>query len=429
MVKDGIANSSKEDNNTGSTSTAEDGCQKNISKDVHNETTSSHEHDKEIGPLKSSTHSESEENKNAVAEKVEIPVNKSNEESTLSTNLTLKLSNSDSIGTDTIETETIHNENGENSRSISSENDKSTIKKKPREINISINRNTCESTNENSSSTRENTQVNLHCQNSACKCSERICCSSHCDRNNRHCDNRICRCRQDQCCKLHCSTQTNPNSLILYDSLVSYEKEYLVQNLKDKILENETSSSNFIFWFSAQFETMKVTPPSPTLVAALTHLVSKTEVRNLFIIPGNEEKQAEYYSQIKNEEPMEFEDVDLFSLAKAVFSYVEAEILIFEPAIIEILMNLNYNESNNPQKSFIIKRIPFILQDRDIFILIRKIILDQNKNVRSSSVDIKASTNLWGKMLLKDEDGRKCSDILHSLVKEDCDYFPLEFYE
>jgi len=275
-----------------------------------------------------------------------------------------------------------------------------------------------------------------HCNKDGCKCKQDKCCDRHCRSEDNHCKELNCNCERQKCCSEHCGMakcQETPSRKIFYDSLVDNEKEYLKKILLSKVY-NESMNTRFQFfkWISAQFEAIKIFPVSSTLTESLCFLAEKANTKFLFSNPSNQEKVQEYLKKFSDQTRIDYvsSEFDIFSLAEAAKLYIKEKVLFFDQAILEKMSSLYSGNASQHDKNFVLERLPFIMQNRNTFKILKEIVARNTKNSRDNEAAAKNTINVWSNVILTDAKVKQHSRaILNDLLAQDYDYFSLSFYE
>lgn len=222
---------------------------------------------------------------------------------------------------------------------------------------------------------------------------------------------------------------------LLFESLVDNEKEYLVNNLRSALFEDEKAYSYpctvFCRWLIKQFEEIQTPAPSATLLYNLEFLDGKTSMKGLFDSGGSDEKREAYLSNIvKGKEQKYKDDMDVHALASASKAYIESHVEFFDTQTVGKLNELYQSNSNKNGRQFFMARLPFIMMNRTVFRLVRGLILKLDSNKAKSGVGLEKSIKIWTNVVLPSEiHEEKRAKILEDMVAAEFDYVPLSFYD
>lgn len=280
----------------------------------------------------------------------------------------------------------------------------------------------------------------FHCKSENCKCTQGKCCETHCVYEPNHCKSNSCKCKSGKCCDDHCTfSQSNDDSnsvgnRIYYDSLVENEKDYLRLLLSSKVYnDSRSSSANFQFfkWISKQFEANKIFPVSSTLIESLNFLGSKSEVNFLFTNPPNQSKVQSYLDLIKKESKIDYEsfELDIFSLAEATKLYIKENVTFFDEDIKSKINSLYETQQNSNDKKYFLERLPFLMVNRDLFKILKDVIIKSSNNMRKSQIKTESPINIWSDAILHDTVSENRPIIFNDILSQEYDYFPLSFYD
>lgn len=228
---------------------------------------------------------------------------------------------------------------------------------------------------------------------------------------------------------------TVSNRQIFYESLVSNEKQYLEKELRADITNRQASPTisgwMFFRWLLEQFETIRTSPPPSTLIYSLEFLLGKTTTNGLFKELGETGNREIYLKSILEDTGQDYKkNVDILALASACKIYIKNHINFFDPEIADKLNEAWANGTDPGLKTFIVKRLPFIMENRVVFKLIRELIYKLDANRDESHMDIGKSIKIWARLVIPDNiSTNKCEEILRYLLKVDFDYVPLSFYK
>lgn len=230
------------------------------------------------------------------------------------------------------------------------------------------------------------------------------------------------------------NTEEVPSDKILFDSLVSNEREYLQKVLKSKMFGDYEISENacveFFNWLLEQFERIRLVTPSPTLTYNLEFFCKITHTRHLFEHPGDESKREIYLKRIVDqaEENYEADDLDIFSLADASRKYIKQNVIFFDSRTIKELSRIYDSQEDHERKQLFMEMLPYTMNHRNVFKLIRELIMKMDKN--TDGISAEEFIPLWSEAIIDHEMPKdKKNEILSDLVGQDFDYVPLRFYD
>jgi len=220
---------------------------------------------------------------------------------------------------------------------------------------------------------------------------------------------------------------------ILFESLVDNERSYLCDVLRSKIFNKQRVHLNpltsFIKWLPRQFETISTKPTQPSLIYNLEHLKKKINTEGLFERKGRPDTESEYLSRIRKGINMNLEDAEIedLALAQACRGYIRADVEFFDHEINNRIKEIYGQDTVQSDRAFFAARLPFIMQNRMAFRLIRDLVHEQAER---SKVSLERSIELWSSTVLSEELERQTREaVLKDLLDAEFEYVPLAFYE
>ncbi|ELA41586.1 uncharacterized protein VICG_01334 [Vittaforma corneae ATCC 50505] len=235
--------------------------------------------------------------------------------------------------------------------------------------------------------------------------------------------------------KANLDSGKNGGDRILFESLVDNEKEYLKNNLRSSLFEDERTYSYpcsvFCRWLVKQFERIHTHAPSATLLYNLEFLDRKTKAKGLFDCNGSDEKKEAYLSNIiKCKEQKYKDDMDIHALASASKTYIKNHIKFFDAQIVGRLNELYQSDSNRNDRLFFMERLPFIMMNRTVFRLIKGLVLKLDANKKETGMSLDKSIKAWSNAIIPCEvHEEKREAVLKDILNAEFDYVPLGFYD
>lgn len=210
---------------------------------------------------------------------------------------------------------------------------------------------------------------------------------------------------------------------ILFDSMVENERDSLQHILKCQIYGEDPQSSYpcsvFCGWLVKQLKASKIQPLSPTLMYNLEYLETKKN-NELFTKEGSSEKKNSYLDKIEKDEVIDYEneEIDLYALAGASREYLLKKAKFFDEKMEKEIKKI-YEGGEKTKKDMLKERMPFIMEQRPVFRLIKKV---------SEPMERKKAIDVWKDVIVPNEITQK-EDVLSDLFDAEFDFVPLSFYE
>lgn len=226
---------------------------------------------------------------------------------------------------------------------------------------------------------------------------------------------------------------------VSFSSLNAVEREVLVKKLRKEILKDtekaEMCCYAFLDWVFEQFKYVKADPPSTVLFSNLEYISKHCGTPDLFVREGNHEVTNLHFDCICNsvEPDYALDDLDIYSLATATLRYVKEKVEFFDSELYERLSEVYERDE---EIDFTMKRMPFVVSNRDTLIEIRDLFGKMEESRDASSVGRSKMTEIWAGAIIKWDLSRETDSIdlnqktriLKSLFDAEFTYVPVEFY-
>ncbi|KAL6122616.1 hypothetical protein NUSPORA_00288 [Nucleospora cyclopteri] len=228
------------------------------------------------------------------------------------------------------------------------------------------------------------------------------------------------------------STTSIQDNNIYFDSLNSLEREQLQAKLQGELIEAETFMNKcccglFCGWLKNSFEP-ETSKPAPSVLTEnmefLTQEMKENEelIENRFFFQGDREESVEdYLEMIKKVKPVDYNIVDIYSLAVACKIYIKKHIKFISDELYEKTVD-NYK---NNDFIYVTERLPFLMYQRTLL----KYIFEIARMQRSEE-----SVKKWAKVVfVKNEEASENEQINEGIFKNllttEFDIVDKKFYE
>ncbi|KAM0680095.1 hypothetical protein GINT2_001788 [Glugoides intestinalis] len=218
--------------------------------------------------------------------------------------------------------------------------------------------------------------------------------------------------------------------VILFESLVGNEREYLTKTLKAQMLGKPNdfacTCGSFGKWLSKQFQKITVPQVSSTLVYNLEFLKKKSTLTDLFTKEGDKSKEVEYFKSIVECQPINYENdaLDVYALALASKEYVKKEVTFFDKELSRKMTEVYKNKQE--EKRVFVERLPFMIDNRSLFKIIKDLCEEFEKK---SSLTNEALIKIWSGAVFPDTiDPELHAPMMKDILLADFDKVPLSFY-
>lgn len=227
---------------------------------------------------------------------------------------------------------------------------------------------------------------------------------------------------------------------ISFNSLNSVEKEVLLKKLRKEILKDvektESCCYSFLDWVFEQFSYLKADPPSVILFSNLDYIGKHCNAPDLFVREGSPETTNMYFESIAGSVEPDYAsgELNIYCLADATLRYVSEKIEFFD---CELYKRLSEVWESDEERDFVMRRLPFIIKNRDTLIAVRDLFERMEENRESNNVGESKMAEIWASAIVKwslckETDpvapGQK-TQILKSLFDREFVYVPMSFYD
>lgn len=233
--------------------------------------------------------------------------------------------------------------------------------------------------------------------------------------------------------KAEINDETQKNK-ILYDSLFENERQYLRKILNASILGEQQKKDNvctgFISWMRAQFLEMTAIQPSPTLIYNLEFLQTKAETHDLLVSTGNEERKTEYAKNIKNGQIENYEDerLDIRALGAATKESLKDGVQFFNEEQLKVIEKI-YSEGDENEKRDLAEKLPFLMDNRVVFGLVRSLVELLDKNKERSGVELEKSVKVLADTVFPTISKNSRREVMRDMLECEFNCVPEKFYD